>query len=211
MNEVYQELREALLDYDEDAAVEAANKVVEQKLDAVEAMDVLIKAIEEVGTKFEKGDAFLPELILASETMKAGIAILTESIPAEERGQKLGTVVIGTVRGDLHDIGKNIVKTLMEVSGFNVVDIGMDAPPALFAEAAQKNNADIVAASAIMSTTLPGIKDVVDYFEFQGIHDKYPVIGGGGVVTPEFIEQIGADGYGEDAVDAVKVAKSLLK
>lgn len=207
----FENLRNGLLNYDSDEVVKYANEVVDQKLDALKAIDVLVDAMDEIGVMFEKGDIFLPELMLSGEAMQAGMDILTPAIPAGEQTKSRGTYVIGTVKGDLHDIGKNIVKTMLEVSGFKVIDLGIDVPPSQFAEEAIRNNADIVGASAVLSTTIPGLNDIIEYFEALNIRDKYKIMVGGGACTREYAEQIGADGYGEDAAEAVSVAKQILK
>jgi corrinoid protein of di/trimethylamine methyltransferase len=207
----FENLRNGLLNYDSEEVVKFANEVVVQKLDALKAIDVLVDSMDEIGVKFEKSELFLPELMLSGEAMQAGMDILTPAIPAGEQTKSRGTYVIGTVKGDLHDIGKNIVKTMLEVSGFKVIDLGIDVPPSQFAEEAKRNNADIVGASAVLSTTIPGLNDIIEYFEALNIRDKYKIMVGGGACTREYAEQIGADGYGEDAAEAVSVAKQILK
>lgn len=207
----FENLRNGLLDYDSDEVVKYANEVVDQKLDAMKAIDVLVDAMDEIGVMFEKGEIFLPELMLSGEAMQAGMNVLTPAIPAGAQTKSQGTYVIGTVKGDLHDIGKNILKTMLDVSGFKVIDLGIDVPPSQFAEEAKRNNADIVGASAVLSTTIPGLNDIIEYFEALNIRDKYKIMVGGGACTREYAEQIGADGYGEDAAEAVSVAKQILK
>jgi methylmalonyl-CoA mutase cobalamin-binding domain/chain len=208
--EIFQELRNSLLIYDGEEVARLAKEVVDKQLNVLTALDVLVTGIDEIGSKFEKNEIFLPELMLAGEAMKAGMAILTPAVPAGEATQTLGTIVIGTVRGDLHDIGKNIVKTMLQTSGFNVIDLGIDVSPGQFAEEARKNKADIVGASAVLSTTTPGLKDVIEYFEALKIREKFKIMVGGGACTREYAERIGADGYGEDAAEAVKIAKQII-
>ena len=207
----FENLRDSLLNYDSEEVVKYANEVVDKKLDAMKSIDVLVAAMDEIGVKFEKGEIFLPELMLSGEAMQAGMSVLTPALPAGEQTKSQGTYVIGTVKGDLHDIGKNIVKTMLEVSGFKVIDLGIDVPPSQFADEAVRNNADIIGASAVLSTTIPGLNDVIEHFEALKIRDKYKIMVGGGACTREYAKQIGADGYGEDAAEAVSVAKQILK
>lgn len=206
-------LREALLAYDEEAVQTEAQGFLARNPgpdEVLEALDVMSTAIREVGDKFNDGQIFLPELMLAAEAMKAGMDTLTPALPRGATTQH-GTVVVGTAKGDIHDIGKSIVATVLTASGFNVIDLGIDVPPSAFADAAQKNAADVVAVSAIMASTVSGQKAVVDYFEALGIRDTYKLIVGGAACSREFAEHIGADGYGEDAADAVKVATQLIE
>ena len=152
----------------------------------------------------------MPELMMAAEANKSGTAILTTAIPAAEKVPTLGTFVIGTVKGDLHEIGKTIVGAMLAAAGFNIVDLGMDVPPSAFAEAAQKNKADIVGLSALMLTTIPVQRDIIEYFEALGIREKYKIMVGGGACRSEYAKKIGADAYAENAVEAVKVATKLV-
>ncbi|MBI4186597.1 MAG: cobalamin B12-binding domain-containing protein [Chloroflexi bacterium] len=208
--EVFDKLRQGILNFDPEAIEKAAKEVIARGLNALEAIDVLTGALREVGSKYEDGDAFLPEMMMAAEALKAGTAILAPAVPADEKMPAVGTFVIGTVKGDIHTIGKMIVGAMLATAGFNVVDIGIDQSPSAFAEAAEKNKANIVGASALMSTTRPGWKDIVEYFEALGIRDKYKImVGGGGEHTRKYAEEAGVDGFGRDAVEAVRVALKL--
>jgi len=209
--EIFDKLRESLLNYDEAAVVEAAKQAIDEDLNIIKTLEILSSAIREVGDKFEAGEAFLPELIMAADVMKAGTAVLTPAIPKDAEVSTPGTVVLGTVKGDIHDIGKTIVGTMLTAARFNVVDVGIDVAPSEFLDAAEKSGADIIGAAAIMATTLPGQSDLIEYLKALGIRGKYKVMVGGAACTREYANKIGADGYGEDAVEAVKVAEELLR
>jgi len=208
--EVLTRLREALLTYDKEATENVAKKALETGIPPLEAIDFLTKTAQEIGEKFSKFEIFLPDLMMAADALTAGMNVLMAKIP-KEKAERMGTVVIGTVKGDIHEIGKNIVATMFRASGFDVYDIGKDVDASVFAEAAEKNKADIVATSALMTTTMPMQKEIIDYFKALGIREKYIIIVGGGPVTQEYAEEIGADGYAPDPAEAVKVAKKLLE
>ena len=168
----------------------------------------LIAAMDKVGQLFEDGDLFVPEMLIAARAMQAGLNLLKPSL-AEEGVETAGTVAVGTVKGDLHDIGKNLVAMMLEGAGLEVLDLGTDVDPAKFAEAV-KNGASIVGMSAMLTTTMSGMADVIEAIEDVNVRDKVKVIIGGAPVTGEFCEQIGADGYSSDASNAVKLVRELL-
>lgn len=208
--EMFEKLRQGIYKFDREATEKAAKEVVEKGFSPIEALKVLMDAVRQVGEMFASGDIFLPELILAAEAMKAGVKVLTTKIPKEKISRQ-GTILIGTVKGDIHDIGKNIVATMLSAAGFEVYDAGVDMPPSTFVEQAERIAPDIVAISALMTTTLPELKNTIDYFKAVGIRDKYKIMVGGAPVTKNYANEIGADGYAEDAVEAVKVAKELIR
>ncbi len=208
--EVFDKLKEGLLNYDEEVVEKAAKEVIDEGLDPLKALNILTTTVREIGDKYGAGELWLPELMMAADAAKAGTAVLMPAIPAGEGAPTLGTFVIGTVKGDLHEIGKTIVGAMLAAAGFNVVDLGMDVPPSAFAEAAQKNKADIVGASALMLTTIPMQRDIIEYFEALGIRGKYKIMVGGGACGSEYAKKIGADAYAENAVEAVKVATKLV-
>jgi dimethylamine corrinoid protein len=180
-------------------------------MDPVQAIERgLAAGMKEVGNRFGCGEFFLTQLMLAADAMNAGVKILVQQIPGKKTS-RVGTVVIGTVEADIHSIGKNVVSTLLSASGFEVHDLGEDVKPIEFLKKAEQVNADIIAASALMSVTLPFAKDIVAILEEKGARKKYKVIVGGGAVSNEFAVKIGADGYGKDAVEAVQVAQDVLK
>jgi corrinoid protein of di/trimethylamine methyltransferase len=207
--DVFEKLRKAILNYDSEAVKKAAQEVIADGLDPLQAINTLTETLRQVGEKFEKFEIFLPELMMAGDAMKAGMSILLPHIP-KEKVPKRACVLIGTVKGDIHDIGKTIVVSMLVAAGFEVYDVGVDVPASKFAEESMKVNPDIVAASAIMTTTVPMLKDLIEYFKAIGIRNKCKIMIGGAPVTKEYSEEIGADGYGADAFEAVNVAKKLV-
>ena len=176
--------------------------------------DVLTKALVEgmriVGIDFRDGILFVPEVLLAANAMKAGMAIL-KPLLAETGAPRLGKMVIGTVKGDIHDIGKNLVCMMMEGAGFEVVDLGINNPVENYLEAIDKEQADILGMSALLTTTMPYMKVVIDTLVQQGIRDDYVILVGGAPLNEEFSKSIGADAYCRDAAVAVETAKELMK
>jgi trimethylamine corrinoid protein len=169
-----------------------------------------VPSIEEIGEKFEKMEVYLPELMLAADAMRAGLALLLPLIPKGSKGAK-ATVIMGTVQGDVHEIGKNIVSSMLMAGGFNVVDLGVDVKTIAFVEEAKKTGAKIIGASALMSSTIGSQKDIVDYLVSSGDRKKHAVLVGGGPTTKEWAKEIGADGCGMTAVEAVKLATKFAK
>ena len=195
-----------------DGAVENVKKALENKISPIEIVSKsIVEGMSIVGEKFEKGEYFLSELIVAGEIGKEITKLLDPYLKAEEtRLEKLGRVVIGTVRGDLHDIGKNIVAMMLEAAGFEVIDLGADVPPEKFVEAVKEHDANIVAMSALLTVTMPEMKNVIDELKKAGLRDKVKVIVGGAPVTEEYAKSIGADGYGETAVEGVRICKQWV-
>jgi 5-methyltetrahydrofolate--homocysteine methyltransferase len=169
----------------------------------------LIKAMDEVGTRFEAGEFFVPEMLIAARAMKAGIAILRPLL-AESGIEPVGKMVIGTVSGDLHDIGKNLVGLMMEGAGFEVIDVGTDVSADAFVEAVKKEQPHLIGLSALLTTTMPGATEVIQKLNAANLRDSVKVMIGGAPVTQAFADQIGADGYASDAASASKKAKELL-
>jgi corrinoid protein of di/trimethylamine methyltransferase len=207
--QTHEKLRSALLSFDVDLVRRTAQDVVASGVDPLQAVSATTKAMQEVGQKFANSEIFLADLMIAGDCMKSGMDVLLPMIP-KGRISALGNVAIGTVRGDIHDIGKTIVITMLTASGFEVRDLGTDLAVSKFAEEAMKTNPDIVAASAIMTTTMPVMKDLVEYFQAIGIRTKYKILIGGGPVTQEYADLIGADGYAPDAVQGADVARKLV-
>jgi corrinoid protein of di/trimethylamine methyltransferase len=209
--EVFKSLSEAILSYDSAAAEKAAKEAIKSKVDPVEAIEKgLVPAIEKVGDKFEKMEIYLPELMLAADAMKSAMTLLLPLIPKDRMVSK-GTVVIGTVQGDVHEIGKNIVSNMLMANGFSVVDLGVDVKTTAFVEEAKKASAKIIGASALMSSTIGSQKDIIDYLVSLKDRKKFAVMVGGGPTTGEWSKEIGADGWGEDAATSVKLANKLVK
>jgi corrinoid protein of di/trimethylamine methyltransferase len=171
----------------------------------------MMPAMEKVGDGFSRGDIFLPEMLMAAEAWNEAMKPLKpRMLAAGETTTSIGTVVIGTVQSDVHEIGKNIVATLLTTAGFEVHDLGVNISPSTFIERAQEVNADIIAASAIMTTTMTYQRDILEHLVARGVRDQYIVLVGGGVVNQQWADEIGADGYGETAVEGIRVAKELL-
>ena len=209
--EPLEELRQALNAYEADRVEEAVKECIEQGIDPVKTSEVLTATIREIGEKYGRFEIFLAELLMAAEAMKTGMAILQPHLARTKGGTpSLGTFIIGTVKGDIHDVGKNIVSALLAAARFNVVDLGVDVRPSVFVESVKKYKPKIVGASALMSTTMLELKDLIEYFEVVGIRDSVKVMVGGGSVTKEFAQEIGADGYAPDGMGAVEVAKRLV-
>lgn len=213
LDELYAKLRDSFLSFDFDNVKNLVRTMLDMGASPNEIIEKALRpAMEEVGKKFEKGEFFLAELVVAGDLFKE---IMDEILIPEiqKRGgstKTLGTIVIGTVRGDLHDIGKSIVATMLRAAGFNVIDLGVDVPPEKFVDEAIKNNADIVAMSALLTTTMLEMRNVIEALKKSGVREKVKVVVGGAAVTEDYAKSIGADGYGEDAVKAVKVCKELL-
>ena len=209
---ILENLAVAIIDGDQNAAKENAKKAIDEGLDPLIAVDQgLSKGMGVVGARFEKGDAFLPELLMSSETFNAAMEILNPVIEAnKQKTYKLGIVLLATVKGDQHNIGKNILAVVLETNGFEVVDIGIDQSTLNIIEAAQNHKADFIGLSSVMTTTMPYQKEVIDTLTEMGLREKFFVLVGGGPVNQKWADEIGADGYGDTAMDAVSVSKSLL-
>jgi dimethylamine corrinoid protein len=209
--EILARLCDAVVSGDVDAVTGAAKEAIGKRVDPVKAIENgLSKGARIIGNKFERLEIFLPELLVAAEAMKAGLEILLAEIPKDKTVRK-GTVVCGTVKGDVHEIGKRIVAALLQANGFEVHDLGADVPSSKFVEEAFKARADIIGLSALMSSTLAAQKDMIDYLKAVGMRKKYIVLVGGGPTTQEWADQIGADGYAKTAPEAVRLALELVK
>ena len=170
----------------------------------------LLPGLDRVGVKFRNNEVFVPEVLVAARAMSAGTELL-KPLLAGDASVSLGTAVIGTVKGDLHDIGKNLVKMMIEGKGINVIDLGVDVAPETFVQAAIDNNADLICCSALLTTTMPAMAEVVKAVEAAGIRDKVKIMIGGAPVTQEYCDSIGADSYTEDAASAAIAAAEFLK
>jgi len=192
----------------------AASSETEAALAAnTRAEDILnkacIPAMAEVGRLFEEGEKFVPEMLISARAMSAAMKILRPRL-IEAGVETIGTVIMGTVAGDLHDIGKNLVKMMLEGAGFEVIDAGVDISAEGFVEAARDNNAQLIGLSALLTTTMPGMKDTIDTLAEAGLHGQVKVMIGGAPITQDFADEIGADGFAPDASSAVRKAKELL-
>lgn len=191
-------------------AMEVTRQAIEENVDPQSIINnYMIKAMEEIGQRFENGQAFVPELLMAARAMKGPLDLLKPLLKGD-RSSIAGKVVIGTVKGDLHDIGKNLVASMMEGCGFEVVNIGIDIPAEKFVTAVQEEKADILCMSALLTTTMEYMGEVVQAVENAGIRNHIKIMVGGAPVTPTFATRIGADGYSSNANEAVALAKKLL-
>jgi 5-methyltetrahydrofolate--homocysteine methyltransferase len=171
--------------------------------------DGMVGAMAEVGKLFEEGEYFVPEMLIAARAMQAGLAILKPALVKADV-KPIGKVAIGTVKGDLHDIGKNLVSMMLEGASFEIVDLGTDVTPEKFIDAVQNRGADFIAMSALLTTTMPNMKTTIEAIRASGLRDKVKILVGGAPVTDTYAREIGADGYAADASRAVALAKSLL-
>jgi len=203
-------LRDAIVRFDIDGVKEACNEALQQGIPAYEiVIEGMAKGMEVVGERYERGDFFLSDLIMAGETMKEGMKILEPHLETGERTSR-GKVVIGTVEGDLHDIGKNIAATLLKASGFDVIDLGADVSPSRFLQRLQESKGEILGMSALLSTTMVKMADTIDAIIKAGIRDGVKVIIGGAPVDAAYATEIGADAAAKDAVDGVAICKNWL-
>ncbi|MGD0610875.1 MAG: corrinoid protein [Anaerolineales bacterium] len=210
---LYSDLREALRQGLEEETRTATRQALETGADPLELLqNVLVPTLTEVGRQFQAFEVFLPELMAAGDAAKVATQILEAAIVASGRkSASSGTIVLGTVQSDIHDIGKNILGTLLSSHGFKVVDLGRDVAPSKFLEAAETEKADIVALSALMTTTRPATRNTINLFSEIGARSKYKIIVGGGCIDSSWAKEIGADGYAPDAAAAVDLCKSLLE
>jgi dimethylamine corrinoid protein len=208
--ELFQKLSDAVVAMDEDEAKKLSDTVIASGVDPYEAIEKgLSHGMERVGRLFEEEEYFVPELLICSDAMYAGLEVLRPHIRTVGTDRKF-RVVIGVIEGDTHDIGKNLVKIMMEASGFEVFDLGRDVPPARFIEKAKEVEADLIAVSTLMTTTMEVMGGVVKLLEEDGTRGRFHVMVGGGPISRRFAERIGADGYAANAGAAAKMAKGLL-
>lgn len=203
-------LTEAISTGDAKAAVAITQQALAENTDPQELVtNYMIPAMDEMGRRFETGDCFVPELLIAARAMKASLALIRPLLAA--RGaEPAGRILIGTIKGDLHDIGKNLVASMLEGAGFDVVDMGVDVGPEKILAALQVKKADVVALSALLTTTMPYMRTVIDELKKAGVREQIKVIVGGAPVTQRFADEIGADGYSDNANGAVSLARRLV-
>lgn len=209
--DIFQNLKKAIIEYDTERAASLAKEVMEKKIDPMKALDAMTEGIRQVGDGFGRGELWLPDLAGAADAMSSAMPIIEEEI--KRTGAKrvsLGTVIAGTVFGDIHSIGKTMVCTLLTAEGFEVYDLGINIKAEEFLEAAKKYNADILAMSALMTMTAPEQKKAIEYLKKEGLRDKIKIMVGGGAITEEFAQEVGADGYDPTAPGAVKLARRLI-
>jgi len=209
---ILQKLADAVLSFDVDVAKAAAQEALAAGLNPLTALEKGLKVgIDRVGEKFARDELFLPHLLMAADALKAAVSVLETGISrADAEKMKLGTVVVATVKDDLHDVGKNIVSALLAASGFEVHDLGKDVDAEAIVDKAVAVDADIIVASALMTTTLRRQRELIEELEFKGKRNAFWVMVGGGPTTQDWADTIGADGYGKTAAEAVQVAKKLM-
>ena len=206
-----EKLREMIINGTNKGIADEVTRLLDQGSDAGSILNnAMIPAMAEVGDLFQKGEYFLPELLISGRAMQAALDILKPRL-AQQGVKGAGKAVIGTVSGDLHDIGKNLVGIMLEGAAFEVIDLGVDVSPARYVEAVQTNNADIVAMSALLTTTMLNMKATIDALKVAGLRDRVKIVVGGAPLSDKYAEEIGADGYASDASRAVALAQSLLK
>lgn len=211
MEETLKKLFDAVLEGDFEGVKTNVQAALDAGMDPTLVLNEgMIAAMREVGCRFEAGEFYVPEMLIAARAMQAGMAILKPHLQQTDR-KSSGKVVIGTVKGDLHDIGKNLVALMLEGAGFEIKDLGVDVPIEEFIQAVQEEKPDLVAMSALLTTTMQMMKQTIDAFEAAGLRDQVKFIVGGAPVTETFANQIGADGFSPDASRAVNVAKTVLE
>ena len=211
MKEILDKLKNMVLDFNIDIAEETAKEAIDSGVDPVEAANALTEGIQIVGDKFGSGELFLPDLVCASEVLKKAFPVINAEI--EKRGEKaksLGKVVLGTVFGDIHNIGKDMVSTLLYAAGFEVIDLGINVKSEDFLKAVREEKPDILAMSALLTTTSAEQKNVIEGLVKAGLRDKVKIIVGGSPINQEFADLIGADGYGATATVGVKMVKRFI-
>jgi len=212
IEDIFHKMAQSIIDGDADAAVVLAKESLSANVDPLEAISKgFVVGVNTVGEAFGRGEAFLPELVMAGEAMKAAVNTLDPEL--KKRGaqrQMLGKVVIATVEGDIHEIGKSLVATMLAASGFDVYDLGVDTPGDKLIGKALEVNSDILAMSALLTTTMVKQREVIEELEKEGLRKKIKVMVGGAPVTRDWVNSIGADGYSEDAIGAVIMAKKLM-
>ena len=207
---MFKSLIQSVVSGDENLVIEKVTGMVASGVNALEIVkEGLIAGMDVVGVRFKSGDMFVPEVLMAAQAMKAGIAIVKPHISTTDMPSE-GTILIGTVKGDLHDIGKNLLAMMLESAGFNVINLGVDVDAEKFVAAVAEHNGDIIAMSALLTTTMLGMKDCVELLKEKGLHGKVKVIIGGAPISQEYADEIGADGFASDAARAVELCRKLM-
>jgi corrinoid protein of di/trimethylamine methyltransferase len=210
-DELFQKLSDAVVDGEKQSAIDLANQALEQGLDPLSCINEgLVEGIQKVGVLFNDGEYYLPQLIMGAEAMKAALAVLEPELVGDQKRDVVGRVVVGTVEGDMHEIGKTLVGTMLAANGFKVTDIGVNNSAEEFIAAIREADADIVGASALLTTTMVNQKKLIEELEQAGLREKVKVMVGGAPVTKRYADDIGADGYAEDAISAVDMAFRLI-
>lgn len=210
-NDLLQAIYTSMVEIDVDSTPALVEKAVEKKIDVLEILDALTKGINTVGDKFEALECFLPELITVADAMEQSMEIIRPLLDKLNLTTgSTGTIVIATLQGDIHDIGRNIFAVMLKASGFQVFDLGHDVKPDMIIQKAEELHADVIGLSSLLTTSLPFSKDLISLLKVQNLREKYKVIMGGGAVTPDFVEKIGADGSSSDAASGVRLVRRML-
>jgi len=210
-DELLKKLSDGVLEMEEDVVIESANAYLEAGYPVLDGvLHGLVDGMNRAGVLFDEEEYFVTDVLLCSDAMYEGLNILRPHLPAEEVEKEKPQGVIGVVEGDTHDIGKNLVKIMLETAGFEMHDLGRDVPLQSFVSKAKEINADLVCLSTLMTTTMGGMETVINLLKEEGIRDNMKVIVGGGPISQKYADMIGADGYSVNAVEAVKLSKSLL-
>jgi len=208
--ELYKKLADSIVDMDEDLTIEISKQVIAEGLDAYDAIvNGLTVGMNQAGKLFDEEEYFVPELLICSDAMYAGLNILKPHIKVGENVTKR-KAVIGVIEGDTHDIGKNLVKIMLETGGYDIIDLGRDVLPSTFVEKAKEEKAEFIVISTLMTTTMEGMNEVIEILVEENIRDDYKVLIGGGPISQGYADKIGADGYAENAAEAVKLANRLV-
>jgi corrinoid protein of di/trimethylamine methyltransferase len=209
--ELCESIAKAIVDLNEDQAVNLAQQAIDEGMDIPAVIEQgLGRGIKEVGDLWEAGEFFIPELMMGGDIVQKAVELLTPHIPSEEQQQSRDKILVATIQGDIHSIGKTIVGVMLSANGFDVIDMGVDVSPEKIIDEALDKGAKIIGVSALLTTTMLGQKKVIELLEEKGVRDQFKVIFGGACVTQEWATNSGADGYASDAISAVKLVKSLL-
>ena len=209
--QLLKKLAECVVEMEDEEVIEVAETYIAQGYSPYEGiMNGLVEGMNKASILFDEEEYFVTDILLCSDAMYAGIEVMKRNLTEEDTDQKK-KAVIGVIEGDTHDIGKNLVKIMLETAGFDMIDLGRDVPPADFVDKAKETNAELICISTLMTTTMSGMEEVIHLLEKEGMHGKVKVMVGGGPVSQRYADQIHADGYSKNAVDAVKVAKQILK
>lgn len=209
--ELLEKLSECVVEMEDEEIVELAKEYIEHGYSANDGiMEGLVDGMNKAGQLYEEEEYYIAELLLCSDAMYAGINVLKDYLDDEDNNSIKNKIVIGVIEGDTHDIGKNLVKIMLETAGFEIIDLGRDVQVGKFVDVAREEDADIICLSSLMTSTMGKMEDVIEILKKEGLRDKVKVMIGGGPITEDFTEKIGADAYSKTAVEAVKVAKDLL-
>ncbi len=209
--EVLEKIYTSMVEIDVDSTPKLVQQAIEDKVDVLAILDALTKGINTVGDKFEALECFLPELITAAGAMEESMVFLRPLLDELNLADgNSGTIVIATLQGDIHDIGRNIATVMLKASGFKVIDLGHDVKPDVIIQKAEELGADVIGLSSLLTTSLPFSRDLINLLKEQKLREKYKVVMGGGAVTPDYVEKIGADGFAGDAANGVRLIRRIL-